>query len=77
MAVDVLVQLLLRYDPATVPKQVGDERYSSAESAIGAPRTLTFICRSSSLMSPAVMTDDACPAERRAIERSRASNSSI
>ena len=40
-------------------------------------RTLSFICRSSSLRSPAVMTDDACPAERRTIERSRASNSSI
>ena len=49
----------------------------AATASTGTPRTLTFICRSSSVTSPTATTDDAWPAERRTIARRRDSSSSM
>ena len=60
VAIYVFIELVLRHARSNATRRCTCDRH------------VTLICRSSSMMSPAEMTDHAWPAERRMIERSRA-----
>ena len=77
VTVDIFIQFMLRDDASTIPDQMRNQPVLQRRERNGhaAERHLHLSLIQYEIAM--LVTDEACPAERRTIERSRASNSSM